>query len=75
MILPDDASDLMDYFRQLYPNVAEPRHLPDRKGGPATLIGGRHRDNATFVHVSHDELRRRREFYSIDNDFWWSGIV
>lgn len=72
MILPDDADALMDYFKANYRDIVEPRHLPDKKGGPATIIGGRHRANAAFIYVSHDELRRLIDFYSIDNDRWWN---
>lgn len=74
MVLPDDADVLMEYFRTEYPDIVEPRHLPDKKGGPATLIGGRRSNNQVFFYVSHDDLRRRRDFYSIDNDFWWDGF-
>lgn len=72
MDLPTDATELMTYFRQLYPEISEPRHLPETKGGPAVIIGGRHRKTGKFFHIPHHELRQNREFYSIDNDFWWN---
>lgn len=74
MLLPDDADDLMAYFRALHPDVHEPRHLPDKKGGDATLIGGRRHGSGAFFYVSHDDLRRHRDFYSVENDHWWMTL-
>ena len=73
MDLPDDAEVLMVYFKKIHSNIDKPCHLPEMKGGPAVLIGGRHCTTGQFFHVTHSNLRAHRDHYSIENEYWWGG--